>query len=589
MPEMLSAPQRADIAAFLASQQADSIDEPRIRGSHIERGRTTFQSFGCAACHDSQLPLQGLGSKMTAGRLQQYLLDPIQYSPDGRMPSFHLDDNEAIELASYLVQSRNKAFEQPSAGGDAARGRELVITSGCLACHRLEGLAPVGSASTLAELDETRGCLAETVPAGLPRYRLLPEQRSALRGFVAGWRKSPDLAPAPTFDLPRRLAQLRCKACHEMNGNAPTGALAEAAPPLTGVGAKLRTRWIDRAIRSEMRTLDWQELRMPGFGAEHASWLADALAKASGVDPGQAGGEELDGDLDAGLHRLGVDGSRGGMGCIGCHGWGAFPSLGENGPNLFDAGQRLREPWFKRWMRDPARILAGTSMPNYFGGLETLQNIAAIGDFWAAFRSAPDLPPPFGFRSADAAIVGEATPVPRERAIVIRWDMPEATPASIAVGLPGGVSYCFDAGESRLRYAWQGGFVDMTRTLLSKKNPGTNLTETAEIVGEIFFREGPFPIRVSDRNRIPQRRFRGYRLVDSVPEFHYQVDGVDVFERIDRVDGGLIRQFRISNVDRPMWFVPAEAKGFELRSTLDDFEIPRGESVSFEVTLVKEQ
>ena len=70
----------------------------------------------------------------------------------------------------------------------------------------------------------------------------------------------------------------------------------------------------------------------------------------------------------------------------------------------------------------------------------------------------------------------------------------------------------------------------MTRTLFKKKNPATNLTETAQIDGEIFFREGPFPIRVGERDRIPQRRFRGYRLVDSVPEFHYQVDGVDVFE-----------------------------------------------------------
>ena len=67
------------------------------------------------------------------------------------------------------------------------------------------------------------------------------------------------------------------------------------------------------------------------------------------------------------------------------------------------------------------------------------------------------------------------------------------------------------------------------------------------------------------------------------------MDGVDVFERIDRLDDGLIRRFRISNVDRPMWFVPAEAEGVAVRSTLDEFMIPRGESVSFEVTLVRQR
>ena len=589
MPEMLSASERADVAAFLVAQPADPIEEPRIRGSNVERGRTTFQSFGCAACHGLELPLSGLGSKMTAGNLQRYLLDPIRYSPDARMPSFHLNEKEALELASYLVQSRNEAFEHPATDGDEARGRELVTLSGCMACHRLDGLQSAAAAPQLLELDEADGCLADTVPDGLPRYRLSEEQREALQGFVAGYRASPDIAPAPTFDLPRRLAQLRCGACHEVNGEAPTGALAEAAPSLTGIGARLRSRWIDRAISSETRSLDWQELRMPSFGTEHASWLADTLAKASGIDPAEAGVEEPTGDRASGLHRLGVDGSRGGMGCIGCHGWGEFPSLGENGPNLYEAGQRLREPWFKRWMRDPARILAGTSMPNYFGGSETAESIDTIGDLWAAFRSASDLPPPFGFRLADAAIGGEATPVPRERAIVIRWDMPESTPASIAVGLPGGVSYCFDAGESKLRYAWQGGFVDMTRTLLAKKNRATNLTETAEIVGEVFFREGPYPIRVGDRNRIPQRKFQGYRLVNSVPEFHYQVDGVEVFELIDRVDGGLVRRFRVTDVDQPMWFVPTEAKGVEIRSSLERFEIPQGESVSFEVTVVQQQ
>lgn len=586
MPEMLTGPERADVAAFLIGQASDPIENPRATKTHQERGRTTFQSFGCAACHAVDLPLSGLGSKMTVARIREFLRDPIRFSPDGRMPSFHLDEAEALELAAFVALSRNEAFERPMPTGDPARGRELVKSSGCLACHALAGLRSDSQAPPLLALDESRGCLADSVPTGLPRYHLSDSQRTALQGFITSYKAMPDRVPAPTYDLPRRLAQLRCRACHEIDGQPPTGSLAESAPVLTGVGDKLRAEWIERAISTETQVLDWQELRMPSYGSAHAAWLASGLAKASGVAPVRPAAGLAAGRAQSGHDRLGVDGGRGGMGCIGCHGWGEYPSLGENGPNLRLTGERLREAWFRRWMRAPARILPGTSMPAYFGGSDDRQSAEVLSDFWSAFASASSLPPPSGFEAAGAELGSEAMPLPRDRAIVVRWDMPEASPAAIAVGLPGGVSYCFDAGESRLRYAWRGGFLDMSRTLLSKKNRETNLTETAKILGEVFFREDAFPLRVGDRRRIPQRRFRGYRLVESVPEFRYEADDVMVYERILASGGVLVRQFELHGVERPMWFVPTDADGVVIGSSLDDFAIPRGEVVSFEVRVV---
>src|SRR5687767_5561030 len=43
---------------------------------------------------------------------------------------------------------------------------------------------------------------------------------------------------------------------------------------------------------------------------------------------------------------------------------------------------------------------------------------------------------------------------------VLRIFMPDASPAAIAVALPGDLSFCFDASECRLRYVWKGGFID---------------------------------------------------------------------------------------------------------------------------------
>lgn len=589
MPQLLSPSERDDVAAFLAEQRLPEIQEPRVRTEAERRGRTTFQSLGCVACHGTDLPLTGLGSKMTVGRLQEFLLDPLHYLPDGRMPSFHLESGEALDLAAFLALSRDEHFETPVARGDPVRGRELVLGSGCIACHNLNDHEASPDAPALAALDARDGCLADNVPSRLPRYRLQADHRDALRGFIDSYRAAPDRVPAPTFDVSRRMRQLRCGACHEIDGEPASGSIAEAAPSLTGVGDKLTSEGIERALQDGTRTLGWQDLRMPSFGRAHARWFADALPKASGVDPqeGYAGpGTELS---EEGLIRLGVDGSRGGMGCIGCHGWGEFPALGENGPDLLDVARRLRWPWFERWMRDPARVVVGTSMPRYFGDPESHATRDAIGELWAAFRSAEQERPPFGFGAEDARAGGESAPVPRDRSIVVRWDMPEATPAAIAVGLPGGISYCFDAGESRLRYAWRGGFVDLTRTLLTKKNRETDLTETARIVGDIFFREGRYPLRVGEEGRIPQRRFLGYRLVDSIPEFHYLVDGVSVRERITPVAEGIRRRFRLEGVRQPMRFVPAASAGVEIRSTLDGFEIPPNGRVEFEVTVVEKR
>ena len=49
---------------------------------------------------------------------------------------------------------------------------------------------------------------------------------------------------------------------------------------------------------------------------------------------------------------------------------------------------------------------------------------------------------------------------PHRRPLLYRIFMPDASPAAIAVALPHGVSYCWDAGTCHLRYAWIGGFVD---------------------------------------------------------------------------------------------------------------------------------
>ena len=126
-----------------------------------------------------------------------------------------------------------------------------------------------------------------------------------------------------------------------------------------------------------------------------------------------------------------------------------------------------------------------------------------------------------------------------------------ASPTAIAVHLPNDLSYCWDAGDCRLRFAWKGGFVDMSDLWKGHFNA------SAKILGDIFFRDNTdYPLRLGENATIPAVEYKGYRLVDRYPEFHYTLNGIDVYELIRPKEdsAGIIRVFRIPHADRKFWF-----------------------------------
>ena len=141
--------------------------------------------------------------------------------------------------------------------------------------------------------------------------------------------------------------------------------------------------------------------------------------------------------------------------------------------------------------------------------------------------------------------------------------MPDAGPAAIAVSLPDQLSYCWDAGACRLRYVWLGGFLD-PKNYFDKK-----AEKYAKIVGTIFYRDRTsYPLRFSlDKN--PVVDFKGYKLKERYPEFHYTIDGIDVYELIKgKEDGsGIIRSFKVPKATRPLYFVFDSDDGAEYTSS----------------------
>lgn len=124
-------------------------------------------------------------------------------------------------------------------------------------------------------------------------------------------------------------------------------------------------------------------------------------------------------------------------------------------------------------------------------------------------------------------------------------------PAAIAVHLPNDLSYAWDADACRLCLAWKGDFIDMGDLWKGHFNA------SAKILGDIFFRDyTEYPIRLGKNASVPKVQFKGYRLVDRYPEFHYTLNGIDVYELIrPKPDGlGLIRNIRIPHADQTFWF-----------------------------------
>ena len=124
-------------------------------------------------------------------------------------------------------------------------------------------------------------------------------------------------------------------------------------------------------------------------------------------------------------------------------------------------------------------------------------------------------------------------------AIVHRTFMPDSSPAAIAVNLPGGHSYCWDAGVCRLRYAWRGGFI--------KKNGSFGRWRTLPTIeGLVYLMEDRFPFREMGSDSV-QVQFDGYRMIDGIPEFRYRVGDLKVREYLAKLPGksGLIRRFKI--------------------------------------------
>lgn len=402
----------ADMAAYLALFTAKG-EAARENGAEsaagpVKAGGGVFHTLGCIACHqlpgatpragDTRTPLHNVGGKFTAGSLAGYLARPDRHYPAGKMPDFQLGKDEASQLAAFLIDSsKGKGTAPvPLPKGDAARGKQLVLSHNCAACHQgLEpGTAKLPGFGNIMGWDwRERGCISSAPSEKSPRFNLTAAQRKTLAQYRESYNSHGALSLSHTSAhdyAERQLKALNCMACHDRDGQQsllaslhsqsqplaqglPVNArhkIDQTRPHLTFIGGMLHTDYMQRMLDGSVkkRPRPWLAMRMPAFHSR-ARQLADGLSKQHGMAPSapEPGGTDA---AKAGAGKK-LIGSSGGFACTICHADGdtkATAAFEVEGVNFDQVARRLRPGYYHRWMENPQSITPSTKMPRYTQG-----------------------------------------------------------------------------------------------------------------------------------------------------------------------------------------------------------------------------
>ena len=287
---------------------------PRLRGTlpdaNITLGKQLVTKARCAACHRID------GLEDAAKSPSQTPLTKLQLDGDSCLgekaerskwrPAFPNIDRDAV--TAYLKSIANA----PSATSPFDRGRQLLVSRNCVACH-----------------------------------------------------------PRQSFQGLRTTAGAMAKSHSPLQGQAPT----LVPPNLTSVGDKLLDEALTKSIAGEQkRRMDWLRVRMPKF--KHSEADSKAIAAylkghdripdgAPTWDRPEPTGKPDDQTLLIGQELVGAKG----WSCIACHQVGDYVPqkaiIGTRGSDLVGLGSRMRYEYFLRWTRSPLRIVPGVEMPSY--------------------------------------------------------------------------------------------------------------------------------------------------------------------------------------------------------------------------------
>ena len=133
---------QADAAA--SNEEANKLNDKavalRVANSKLD-GRLQqldFQSHSLMQDQKKVGPnLKDVRLKLNKNWIPVWLKKPTDFRPTTKMPNFRLNDHQIQAISAYIWQSGFSDALSKHKPGNAAHGKELFETRGCLACHSI--------------------------------------------------------------------------------------------------------------------------------------------------------------------------------------------------------------------------------------------------------------------------------------------------------------------------------------------------------------------------------------------------------------------------------------------------------------------
>ena len=604
MPDMLGARTEAErdqiaeaLTHFLVSQSKSTFSGELAQPADRELGKALFHSIGCVACHgpkeaiadapavkrvegeddeDPQtrakkaikpiaVPLGHVAAKYSAKSLSDFLFQPLRVRSSGRMPDLKLTPAESLAIANYLTADSRKAHPLDPQESLVAKGKEYFRELNCAACHSLQDMKPAPLIGSLKNAEPGRGCLS--VSSGRsPRFQLDDVQ---VKAIVASLR---DKSAADTDQIlaAKTFTAFRCIACHVRDdyGGVPDayspyfagseqklGDDGRIPPPLTLIGAKLRSAWLKKVLFDGESVRHYMATRMPQYGSANLQQLPAVVARLDVLHgkalniPSPDARSESDRNREKLLRAGGREllGDKG-LNCVACHQFNGKAAPGSQGIDLITTTQRLQPVWFNAYLRNPGAFRPRTVMPSaWSNGIaahktildgDTDSQIEAIWYYLSLGTSAAD---PSGIRGVSTKIAVA------DKAVTFRGRSRVAGYRGIAVGLPEKLSYAFNAETGTLSAIWQGDFIGVNWSGQGSGdfNPASEAILLAQDVSFVQLEDGNspwprLPVMTKEAKTNPDPlypknlgyQFRGYYLGDlSIPTFQYRSGTMEIEDR----------------------------------------------------------
>jgi len=438
----------------------------------------------------------------------------------------------------------------------AAKGKQIFAERGCASCHAMnvggERVASLLRSPLLSDLKDSGGCLSGESSQKRPLYSLSKNQQSAISAALRVKHTGTPSKGSLAQDIERTLTTFNCYACHDRNGadgvakggvekdrnewfttnEKEMGDEGRIPPSLTGVGAKLKVRWMSHILDNGANDRPYMYTRMPKFGAANVGHLAEAFGKVDTIEPmAKIEFTTTDRRVKAAARHM-VGGKA--FGCIKCHTFRDIRSTGVQAMDMTKMTERLKRDWFHRYVIEPTRFRPGTRMPSawpmgqaIFTELLDGSTEKQIEAVWLYLADGNKAAVPYGLGRDPIELMAI------DEAVVYRNFIEGAGPRAIGVGYPEKANIAFDANDMRLAMIWQGPFMDASRHWIGRgagyQPPlGDNVLEFTggASFAQLESSESPWP---TERPKELGYRFEGYRLSkDRRPTFLYHFKGVQI-------------------------------------------------------------